>query len=1161
MQFNQASSTVPNLYYSDANPVSSPPSSITPQVWFLLPLTGNLPTKISVADSWNIYTSGVYIFLDEALDQTKEFSFARAVQRYFRDLNLTSARFAWFSNPNQGNASKPQGGLIGNSISIGRHNWTSQQARFNFQNISLTFVTGCPVTLNTDDSFNISLAASKSPIFVSPDGGQTMLPVTQPVRLPLSGELSGCLQFPLQIGQTEGVSDLALLDVGLRYFYPTPKNGTGAGDNVTELTSLRYPVFDESPPPTVTVYGNLDPLSTDDSRTYFAFNASDAGLPPVASSPLVSNYVSTLGHQFSLVPLDAASAPTAFARLAFVQNPSALPPGPQDPFYLVPKGDFQIQLPAASPAVGGSSLPELRLMCGLSGVEYIALEGGATNYLSFFDGNAAYTSGFVPSNPAGGSSFGSVGNGPTTSWAFISSTSPLTYYAQPDQAVLYQPQAASPPSEFQPLFYLEVPSNQLPAAPTSASSFPMMPYAGVTPDMSSPPTDVLSIFQQLETQVLSPLRRNIVINISKKNITARMEAALDSAPIYGTTPQGLLAQFAQGYTEWAELVFAQMAGGQRFMLTGIENGSDLWNALQTNQLFLVISDPNAIKAYLQSANAEISMGNPSWNFNFDPSLWSQIGLAQTKGTIMILKFLNKRIVDLAADTTTWVQADKFNQSPLATSFILGKIISQALDQYKKGDSNFQYFSQVVTDPNWNGILMLNGEAPLSEIPPQLAGLAAGIDPALFFAHHIGINASVIDQTTSPISLQNSTIFGLINYQDESPLASGGQDYRFRVSSLKVLFANSQVSSFSSEIELMINSIFGEPVALQKNASANIVDMFGVFQQQVLPDGTTEQSYFFQTAEGTNTVLNMQSHVLNAVQIDKGQFITETSNSNATGSPPSETDTRFVFWGLIDFVNLMSVESSKIEGIDLFSFGREAGANSPAGLSFANLAIDMSFQSNDPSEQTFTFDASQLSFDMAGSYARKNSLFSNFPLTLISLTQAKSGATPTGQGFMGVQSPLSQSALQYPWYSLNFNLNLGTVGALAGEVGFVASFIAAWSPNVSEYSVFTGLSLPGSNGGKREISIEGVLKITFKTIELLADNSSGNLAYILVFYTIALSFLSKSFPPTGQVNIVLFGDPDPQGDNTSLGWYAAYAKPQSNTKKPSQPAIPATTREV
>lgn len=1137
MQFNQSS--IPQLYFADTN------SATEPQTWFLLPQnTANPPAQISIADSWNKFTTGVYIFLDDPLATGNQSVFAQEAWIYLGNPSLKAVRFAWFSNPNA-----PQSGLVGNTIPlfqpVGSTAYqTSRAASFNYQNISLLVGVNCAVTLTSDNSFQIAQAdSSNTSIYLTTGwGSENLFIIGASLRLPLSGALSGCLQFTAEIGQTGGVSDLTLLDAGLRYFFPTSSNGDG-GDGFF-LTSLRYPVLNESQP-SFMIYGNLDPLSTVDSRSYFAFNASDAGLRPSMPAPLLSNYVSTLGNPFSLVPMDTASAPTAFARLAFATNPASLPSGPQDPLYLVPKGDFQVQLPATSAADGDASPPQLRVMGGLSGVEYVALQSGAVNYLSFFNDSPAYVPGFAPGQPST-ASVGDTPGQPTTSWAFLSAKqSALTYYAQPNQAVLYQP-AGSTGANFQPLFYLEVPSNQLPAAASSSSAFPLLPYATVTArDIFPPPTDptdVLSIFQQLETEIISPVRRNKVISIA----TTPSVKPGPSEPIYGTTPQGLLAEFAGDYSEWSQLVLAQMPNNQQFMLTDIENNSDLWNALQTNKLFLVISDPAAIQAYLQTANSLISMGDPAWNFQLDPSNWTGVGLAGTSGTIMILKFHNKKLVDLAADTSAWVQADKFNKSAQQESSIIGEIISQASDQFlNKGNQDFAYFYRAVTDENWNGILILNGFSPLSELPSQLAGLAAGIDPALFFAHHIGINASVINTASAPISLQNSTMFGLINYQDQSPLVNGGQNYLFRVTSLKVLFANSQVSSFSSQIELMINSMFGEPVALKTNTSANIVEMFGVFQEQVLPDGTIVDSYLFQTAQGASIVLDMQSKVLNAIQINKAQFITQTNDSSST-----ETDTRFVFWGLMDFVNL--------EGFDLFSFGRESGASTPAGLSFANLALDMSFSPSDASKQTFTFDAGQMSFDLAGSQARKQSFFNHFPLTFVGLMQAKSGTSPTGLGYMSVQSPLNQSALNYPWFSLDFNLNLGTVGALAGEVGFIARLTAAWSPSATDYSVFTGLSLPGSSGGKREISIEGVLKLTFKTIEIIVDTSGENIAYILILYNIALSFLSKTFPPTGQVNMVLFGNPDPQGDNTSLGWYAAYAKPQSNTQGQNQSLIPPTT---
>ncbi|HYP21550.1 MAG TPA: hypothetical protein VEY08_15880, partial [Chloroflexia bacterium] len=182
--------------------------------------------------------------------------------------------------------------------------------------------------------------------------------------------------------------------------------------------------------------------------------------------------------------------------------------------------------------------------------------------------------------------------------------------------------------------------------------------------------------------------------------------------------------------------------------------------------------------------------------------------------------------------------------------------------------------------------------------------------------------------------------------------------------------------------------------------------------------------------------------------------------------------------------------------------------------------------------------------IAGSQARKGGFFNHFPLTVAGFTQAKEGTTPASLGYMGVQSPLTQSSLAYPWYSLSFNLNLGAPGALAAQAGFVASVAAAWTPNLGQdYTVFTGLKLPGSSGSKRQITIEGIFNITFKTLEIIVLPDSNT--YILVLYGIGFKFLSFTFPPTGQVNFVLFGDPNSSASgNTSVGWYAAYAKPDA-----------------
>ena len=141
-----------------------------------------------------------------------------------------------------------------------------------------------------------------------------------------------------------------------------------------------------------------------------------------------------------------------------------------------------------------------------------------------------------------------------------------------------------------------------------------------------------------------------------------------------------------------------------------------------------------------------------------------------------------------------------------------------------------------------------------------------------------------------------------------------------------------------------------------------------------------------------------------------------------------------------------------------------------------------------------------------------------------------------------------------WYGLTFELNLGSAGALAGSAGLVVSILAAWNPE--EEGLYVGLKLPGSSGGKKEIVIQGLLKITFKSIEFVVYPMNANQVpfgrcrlirksrwdICSKSRTLFSSFWCFLFRRVGRRNLFLFGDPrDVQRKDKLLGWYAAYAK--------------------
>jgi hypothetical protein len=856
--------------------------------------------------------------------------------------------------------------------------------------------------------------------------------------------------------------------------------------------------------------------------------------------------------------------------------------------------------------------------------------------------------------------------GAVTSWIYLAQTNTegaledasnaIQYFAQPDDSVQYEAVVG----QKNLLNFLEIPAGLLPVSLTGSAKiiaasalpncYPMVPYAGVQ-------GETFDDFQAFELQVLSPARRNTIYSFLQPGTQTPTGSRT------ATTPQGLLSTFDNTLTNWLTLTLGQssfyeltdsaMAQLQPLMtgsafasiqplldiayalqgdfeaaLQAKMTASDysqylaillqyglqvrqlqftdvtgaLKEAMQTNQLFLVITDPTMLLNHcsfnyfqltasaldwLKSQNpgleSQLTSTSPTpslqdifyptaaayttalltkisqseltanhtllfqaaafgeiviqgWNFNISPNTWN----SWTNGsTILILKYSGKSVIDLASDKTQWTNASDFNPSVDNARTQLLYVLNDALTRAKT-EPEFTDFKTMITDPNWNGILALQCYIPLAAMPPQLQGIAAGINPALFYAHHIGININPIHHDGTDISMLNSSLFGLIYYDDSTDLTYNQTDYQFKVLTLKVLFKNSAIVSFASQIELYINKFFGELAVQQNSAHGNNIILNGVYQKQ----GDTE-SYVF-TEQGDNLYV-MTSQVLSDVEILKAQFNTVIQPGGVKVGQLAQAD--FILWGNLRFI--------KQPAFDLFSFGDDAANQAKGNLSFSNLVIHMSFMPDPPEgttapAPTFVFDAGQIAFDLAKSVARPDSLYNHFPIKLKGLVQAEPATSPTDLGFMPIDSPLSTSALAYPWYGLQFELNMGGPGGLAAKIDFTATLLAAWSP-AKNLTAFLGIKLPGFSGSSKELTLESVLKLSIADIEFIVNGSSG---YMMKFDNIALKFFMVKFPPNGQTNIYLFGDPNNQ-DNTTLGWYAAYAKTKkANSKSEQQPkALP------
>jgi hypothetical protein len=1131
-----------------------------------------LPATLTIATALESQP-GAFLFVPalpyDALDPQVTGRFAAAVLSFLATPAQRLTRFIWIADP-AGTARNPSG-LATITLAATRENtrvtvpWAGYVALA--PNVILRIAGGTAITV-TPGGEGLVLTGSPDPsvLLVTPRGQapQVQIALTTDATMTIAAPEPEAGRLGFAIAPAE--PDLGALGAGLRYFVTDLTAGPPPGGlGFTE--ALKYPLFaaGSTPLPLSAVVDPLAPL--DSARSAFSFGTA---AEPV-TTPIPAYFRSSLNAPVTLRP--EAGARLVFAVDVLAQTADGRP-NPADPHYLTPDGDFSLAI-SPNGAAGASGDFASYLMAGTAAQEYFVVPSGATG-VTFKPGRPAFAAASqAPPGTTSRVSYGPLTGQALTSWAYL--TGQEIYYAQPDSAVVHQANPDQAHTGF--LTYLPLPAGALPPpSGDPAEAFPMVPYAGVVAGTAD--------YAGVEAQVLSPARRSAIYRLGGT-------APPGTGAQAGTTPQGLLLDVVDGV--WKLLTLAQTpaddAGGPPLRLAFSDVTGPLRGALQSGQMFSVVSScakllscagiptyvltvqsftdlgqsiappvPAAILAKLRpllgkryasladyrtalqqvlgpdyptyadvlvqvGAYENVSIG--SWHFDLSPYFWA------AQGTMMIFKFISAPLASLVDDTGSWAMASELNDDPLATQQALAAFVRAAAAD---DDPNLAYFREtVLNDPSWNGILFLNARVPLSALPAQIEGIAAGVNPDQFKAHHVGVTVTPVAAGTS-LAPHNSTLFGLIRYSDPSDLNDTSTDYQFKVQVLNVLFANSEVTSFASTIELLANQFFGEPVTLMvpggggqvPSPTGNNLKLRGVYQKH-----GDSGSYVFSSSR--ENYFQSASQVLDRVIAGSAEFVTVVPPSGAHAG--ADVQTRFTLSGTIGF--------QALAGFDAFSYGAKDGTG---GLSYSGLSVSMKFAPDTPTKKTFAFDAQQVTFDSSSSVTRPDSFYPHFPLRLTGLIQATGTQTPGSLDFMPVDSPLTGSPLSGAWYGLVYDLNLGSLGALAAAGGFVASLLLGWQPDAAQYRVYLGLRIPGATGGKREISLEGVLKLSFGDLRFVV---TGPGAYILQLRGIALSLLSISFPP-GQTDLLLFGDPSGK-DNSTLGWYAAYATAGGDSKGGKGPA--------
>lgn len=1099
-------------------------------------------------------------------------SFASAVRTQFT--NVAQAQFGWFADLPDNQIGPLTLILVANPES---NPSVVSPFSLTFRNVALSVQATPfnPVLIGFDDAanaFNILNAGSNTLLLtVTPPGqGQkTFTSVSQNLIVPVDDTTlqASCVNAAFQLTQNE----LGSFEAGFMYF-GQPVQG--------QLPALNYPAFYASAGAASPMNLNawldvLQPLV--DTQTYFQFTDSTLG----------GFFTTSNGKILSFTTVSAQPA-TQISRLVFANRP-IITPADATTYYLTPAGSFGLSLSGANAAT---------LLCGVTGTEFLNVNlGSASDTLFFQPGQAAYQlttpgQGYAP--PA----LLSTENGNvTTSWVQLV-TATGSYVSQPQDSPLYEQTTSAALSDGGASFYL-LEFNALPSwtaepadavdvtAPVSTPLAPMVPFAGLTFNTA----DEAQPFLAMEAQAINPTRKNnFAASASASLARARKAKMVLPAGVaggeltYSMTPQGLLAGIdANGIWQTTQLAISDglKSGDPQDILQITNMGDQVREALQQNQIFLVVStltNPTAPppSQLFTFAGPDQTINIAGWPFSISPD-----GTKASDGTppIVIFKFWpGHSIKELVDNTDLWSQAAIFNNEfgVAATQSYIQGVIQYACEQVYpdgcpdgtptgKADTGSIYYNfyQVVTNKDFAGLLALNANMQLDSLPIAIKALTGGMtipnaDPppdrksniAAFRVHHVGVSINDTDPNATTPTLAQSSLFGLVDYEKPKTTAlthadaSGGfsVDYNYEVEFLRALFTNSTLSSFSCQVNLTVNNLFGTAVTEQPSGDGaredgdggdNVIRITGSYQAHSTSgdDTTSGEGVYSFVAEGNFDFNFAENPYLENITLTKLQFSFDQETESATDPNTSTIEASFGIWGSLVF--------NEFQVLDIFAFEQ---------LVFNDLGIAVQFDlSLPPGGQpsttlpVLTFNPGNLRLDLATSTPKEGStsLLSLLPFKLTSFLYNE---YPDQQTVQDLQYYSLSSVPLDPGfklvnqfnYALLFDLDLGTLGALVGSLeAFKFSFLIGWLTDDDTGGIAFGVQLPQADG-KLEINIEGVLKLTIE--EFILRYASDDAMLVVALHNWSLTVLGQRLPPTGQFDLALFA---PTSDSARIGWIAAY----------------------
>ncbi|WP_444946644.1 hypothetical protein ACJJIP_08435 [Microbulbifer sp. VTAC004] len=849
------------------------------------------------------------------------------------------------------------------------------------------------------------------------------------------------------------------------------------------------------------------------------------------------------------------------------QDISGLPAHFPSNLYLSPVGIFTLENIEAD---GKNSIIEL--MPGLYSQEFLRISEGTK--IQFINDQPAYARSFsVSGSPSDSppSNLDLLQNDYTTSWMQVL-TEEGHYFGKPSSGSFFVEQDGGP-------FSNSVDARL--ATLSNSTAFPCVPLGGIFSAPSPLNSEQISRF---EATILSSARHGQLTLHSEGPVFLPGGSLLGpSSMLSSTTPQGLLIELNDDGS-WNKVVLAKQPAMlnadppiPETQLQFLSYGSppkfpaDLSLILTQNQLFFIVTEPSECWSF----DSTIFLSGFQFELGFD----SENPDAQL---IMIFKFnTTASVAELVANPGLWTGAEHYNSDPEATSALIDDYITFA-QQRVPGDP-FEHFNNLVNDPAWTGVLFLNTGINGNGMPADLQMLLGGVNGPLR-AHHLGIQGNMMDveAKSGKLEIDQSSLFGVIFYngngQPSNPdLCDTPVDYE--TETLVVVFSNSSITQFNTSVGLTLNQLMGRDVQLihpPVDSKLNTISIKG--QYQAGSDGVGRMTFISEQKFKYKFIVNdpnIDPVVPNVRVLEKVEF-NQASLVPVSSQPVQEKDTtevsaRFSLSGALWFCPNPFPDSDQL---DLFSYGCKDGPD--VGLAISNLSVDVDFTLNEvgitvPDSKRVTLDLTAMTADPSTDAIRPNSLLFSIPLKFSRFIVGEEeaiNATNTGSTAVNIlqlesnpinadslvqpalldspdqaASPPSTYVTSAPRYALEYDMLLGSLGALGADAKLEAKVLLAWGPSSTipdNDAAALFIQLPQLSAGAGGFELEGVLKTVFGDANLLkVDLENGSqTVYGILFNNVQLSAFGYSFPPGVMVDFTVFaGTTTPETPEHVIPTYA------------------------